>query len=184
MTEQEIRSLLDSICTRLDQGARRAVRTGVRTIVIPGAIGASVALAGCSSDGAVEDPPDTQATADAVTPDAGPVTDLGSLDVVSSDVPEPDLLYAAPIPDVIEDMAGPQPLYAAPAPDAGQEDDVAVVPLYAAPAPDVEEVDAGPDLDAGPAPAYMAPPPDTQEPEEDVIEAVPLYAAPMPVDAN
>lgn len=109
MSEREIRSLLRTICDRLDERARRVTRK----VVVPSVLGASLALSGCG-DGR---PVSTDAK---VVTEAAPTGDayLGASDAA----------YGAPLdgwplpPDQAAPDAGPQPDYLAP--DAGP------VPLY------------------------------------------------------
>lgn len=153
MSEKEMRGLLGEVCRELERRARMTLKK----VALPAALGASLALGGCSDDSTT--PPDAGAdvqrsdsnTRDSATAkdrgapndstthhdgagmaDVGARADTGDIDMGSA--PE----YAAPVD------GGPGPLYAVVSPDAGRIDsgpttdyaaplDLAVGPLYIAP---------------------------------------------------
>jgi hypothetical protein len=50
MSEREIRNIVRSICNDLDERARRAAQSRIKKVVLPAALGVTLAVAGCSSD--------------------------------------------------------------------------------------------------------------------------------------
>ena len=137
MSEREIRDILRDVCTDLDRHSRWIVRNGVRKIVFPTVLGASLALSGCDSRSTPEYA--------APLPD-GQVTEAGATS-------EGGMVYMAPdkgpLPPYQAPDKGPTPPYQAPGLDSGGQ------PEYAA-------ADAGPmppyqAPDKGPQPDYQAP---------------------------
>lgn len=132
MSEREIREVLRSVCEDMDRRARRAVRGGVRKVVMPAVLGAGLALGGGCSDDDIDKKQDASVSDGQVKDGAG-----------DGVVPGPDAAYFAP--DSIVYMgpdAGP------PTPDLGPGNpDLA----YMAPPADGFAPDAGPQID------YMAP---------------------------
>ncbi len=132
MSEREIRRILRDVCTDLDRHSRWVVRNGVRKIVFPTVLGASLALSGCDGRSTPEYAaplPDGQVT------EAGTTADGGLLYMAPDKGPLPP--YMAPDGAVyMAPDSGPQPEYAAA--DAGP------MPPYQAP-------------DKGPQPDYQAP---------------------------
>ncbi len=136
MSEREIRSILRGVCADLDRHSRWVVRNGVRKLVFPTIIGASLALSGCDSRSTPEYA--------APLPD-GQVTEAGA-DMGGMVYQAPD---KGPLPPYQAPDKGPTPPYQAPGLDGGGQ------PEYAA-------ADAGPmppyqAPDKGPQPDYQAP---------------------------
>lgn len=150
MTEKEIRRIIQQVMYRLDQRARRAVKTGVRKVVVPSMLGASLALSSGCGDGR-----SVNGEYDGGLPDSVAQMDSsGGSDSLAGPLyaaPEPDggaiPPYMAPEPDAAYFDLGPQPEYIAPGPDGGP------IPPYMAP--------DGAYFDLGPQPEYIAPEPDS-----------------------
>lgn len=163
MSEKEIRRVIEEICADLDRHARLLARSGVRKVVLPAVVGASLALGGCDRS--------VRALYGVPTPDGGKVKDTGARD--GKVTPDKKMIndlapvYMAPDSgvDAAEVDQGPQVDYMAPdkgptppymAPDKG------VVPPYMAPdkgaIPPYMAPDVGPDS-SGPTPLYMSPQP-------------------------
>lgn len=162
MSEKEIRRIIEEICADLDRHARMLASKGVRKVVLPAVVGASLAVGGCDR---VVTP-----VYGVPAPDSGKVQDKG---VVKKDGKVPaDLqpVYMAPDRGQAKTDNGAQPDYMAP--DARA--DLPPLPPYMAP-------DKGtiPGPDAGPTPPYMAPDvgPDKSGP-------TPLYMSPQPKDGG
>jgi len=152
MSEKEIRRVIEEICADLDRHARILATRGVRKVVLPAVVGASLALGGC--DRAV------RMMYGVPVPDGGKVKDKGTAKK-DGKVPA-DLwpVYMAPDRGPTKTDKGAQPDYMAP--DARA--DLPPTPPYMAP-------------DAGPTPPYMAP-----DVGPDKTGPTPLYMGPQPKD--
>ena len=137
MSEREIRSILRDVCADLDRHSRWVVRNGVRKIVFPTVIGATLALSGCDSrstpeyaaplpDGQVTEAgaeggpvymaPDRGATPPYQAPDKGPLPPYMAPDGMVYQAPD-----GGPQPEYQASDAGPMPPYQAP--DKGPQPD-------------------------------------------------------------
>lgn len=136
MSEKQIRDILRDVCADLDRHSRYVVHQGVRKLVLPTVIGASLALSGCDSRNVPEyaaPAPDAQVT------EAGADQGGGALYMA------PDgMVYMAP-------DSGAQPPYMAPPFDTG------AIPPYMAPDKGGQPEYMAPGPDGGPQPDYQAP---------------------------
>lgn len=205
MSEREIRNIIRSVCADLDERARRAANARVQKVVLPAALGVTLAVSGCSSErnSHFRDVDASSPDSEQVQPDAGveggPGTEAGNPDpgpAPEYDAPLVDagsvLEYMAIMPDASADGAtdkdaaqtvtdaaredvGPVLEYAAPLPDAG------AVPPYMAVIPDAGAVPPYMAVipDAGVQALYMAVIVDSGDQNLDPTP-VPLYDAPMP----
>lgn len=130
MSEREIRNIIRDVCTDLDRHSRWVVRNGVRKIVFPTLIGASLALSGCDSRSTPEymaplpDGQVTEAGTDTgpvyMAPDKGPLPPYMAPDGMvyqapdSGSQPEYAAADAGPLPPYQAPDKGPQPDYQAP----------------------------------------------------------------------
>ena len=168
MSEKEIRSVLRSLCEDLDRRARRAMRSGMRNVVMPAALGAGLALSGCSDD--------SSTTIDSGKTDVA-IADAGAENVQPPYMAPDAALYAAPDVrlDTAPDATGSEMgiLYSAPdglqppymAPDSAVGPEMGL--LYMAP-------------DGGVVPPYMAPDSSATDASTTVPETGLLYMAPGP----
>jgi len=168
MSEREIRNIVRSVCADLDERARRAANARLRKVVLPAALGATLAVSGCASETNSRLP-----KYDASSPDSAQV--LPKEGGAGKEAGEPD---AGPVPEYDAPLAGTggmTPVYGVPI-------DASAVPEYMATMPDASEDGAtGKDaqtvtdaarVDAGPVLEYAAPPPDAG--------GVPPYMAVIP----
>jgi hypothetical protein len=184
MSEREIRNIVRSICNDLDERARRAAQSRIKKVVLPAALGVTLAVAGCSSDssakkGNLNNVDGSAAVDSAAGKDAANTAPEGTAGAAGftsggaggDTAPTAVTLYAAPIAGSgatggsgpvtpLDASADGSPGADAGAPrDAGPVVDSGIVPDYAAPV-----------VDSGMVLLYMAPNP----------TPVPAYNAPLP----
>jgi hypothetical protein len=183
VSEKEIRKIIRSVCSDLDERARRAAQTTARCVVLPTVVGLSLTMAGC--DEKELDRADATAASDSAVSarDGAPSgRDSATNPGAGGRVTGPVALYAAPLggaggKTVVKDAgakqdaavkdAGPQVRYMAIIPDAGTKTDAGIkrdagmVALYSVPFIDAgaQAEYAAPIPDSGPMLRYMAPDP-------------------------
>jgi hypothetical protein len=174
MSEREIRNIVRSICNDLDERARRAAQARLRKVVLPAALGVTLAVAGCASDSGrtggevVRGDSESTVVDAAAGKDAANTQTEGTAGAAGSTsggagniAPTAVAIYGVQIAGSgATGGSGPvTPLDAST--DGGTSPDAGA------------PRDAGSAVDSGIIPPYMAPPPDTGI-------GVELYAAPPP----
>jgi hypothetical protein len=145
MSEHEINSFLRAVLQELDRTARQAIRTGVRTVVLPSALGAGLALCGGCDDSTTAPPGDVTVQdimhdsgidtlpADGMLPADGALPDLAAPDASGDALVQPD---GEPDGPVIYPILPPL--------DAGKKPDGPVIYPVMPPPPDAgKKADAG-----------------------------------------
>jgi hypothetical protein len=176
MSEREIRNIVRSICSDLDERARRAAQARLRKVVLPAALGVSLAVAGCSSDsernkGNLNNGDASAAVDSAAGTDAANTTPEGTAGAAGSTagsgggptIPTVVALYEAPI--------------AGSGATGGSGGSGPVTPIDASADGSTGADASAPLVDSGIVPPYMGPP---------VVDSggVLVYMGPPPVDAG
>jgi hypothetical protein len=167
MSEREIRNIVRSICNDLDERARRAARARIKKVVLPAALGVTLAVAGCSSDS-------TANKDNLKNVDGSAVVDSAAGKDAANTNPEGTAGTAGSTTGTAGDIAPTAvAIYGVQIAGSGATGGSGPVTPPDASADGSPGTDAESAVDSGIVPPYMAPPPDAGI-------GVELYAAPLP----